>query len=42
MGLAALSWRKLESKFNFAERFGVTHEDFMARMGDLFAKRGST
>jgi signal recognition particle receptor subunit beta len=36
LGLAALSWRKLEAKFNFAERFGVTHDDFMARIGELF------
>jgi signal recognition particle receptor subunit beta len=38
LGLAALSWRKLENKFNFAERFGVTHDDFMARIGDLFGR----
>jgi hypothetical protein len=35
-GLASLSWERLESKFHFAERFGVTHEDFMQRIGDLF------
>jgi signal recognition particle receptor subunit beta len=35
-GLASLSWQKLEGKYNFAERFGVTHEDFMARIGELF------
>lgn len=36
MGLASLSWQKLEAKFQLAERFGVTHEDFMARIGELF------
>ena len=40
LGLAALSWRKLESKFNFAERFGVTHDDFMSRIGELFKGKG--
>lgn len=35
-GLASLSWTKLEAKFHFAERFGVTHDDFMARIGELF------
>jgi signal recognition particle receptor subunit beta len=40
MGLASLAWRKLEGKFHFAERFGVTHGDFMSRIGALF--EGST
>lgn len=40
-GLAALSWRKLEAKFNFAERFGVTHEDFMERLDELFRPSGA-
>lgn len=35
-GLASLSWQRLESKFNFAERFGVTHADFMQRIDELF------
>jgi hypothetical protein len=35
-GLASLSWEKLENKFHFAERFGVTHADFMQRISDLF------
>ena len=35
-GLAALSWDKLEAKFNFAERFGVSHADFMDRINELF------
>jgi mutual gliding-motility protein MglA len=35
-GLASLSWQKLESKFNFSERFGVTHADFMDRISELF------
>ncbi len=40
-GLASLSWRKIEKKFNFAERFGVTHEDFMARIDELFEGGGT-
>ncbi len=36
MGLASLSWQKLESKFHFSKRFGVTHADFMARIDELF------
>jgi mutual gliding-motility protein MglA len=39
-GLASLSWAKLESKFRFSERFGVTHADFMAQIGELFAGAG--
>lgn len=35
-GLASLSWQKLESKFNFSERFGVTHADFMGKIDILF------
>jgi signal recognition particle receptor subunit beta len=35
-GLASLAWQKLEGKYHFSERFGVTHEDFMARIGELF------
>src|SRR5690606_8898862 len=35
-GLAALSWQKLESKFHFSERFGVSHADFMSRIDELF------
>lgn len=35
-GLASIAWRKLEGKFNFSERFGVSHEDFMARVDELF------
>jgi hypothetical protein len=35
-GLAALSWKRLEGKFNFAERFGVRHEDFMRQIDGLF------
>jgi signal recognition particle receptor subunit beta len=35
-GLASLAWQKLETKYNFAERFGVTHYDFMQRIGALF------
>lgn len=35
-GLADLTWRRLEGKFNFAERFGVSHDDFMARISELF------
>jgi hypothetical protein len=42
LGLAALSWRKLEAKFNFAERFGVSHDDFMGRIGELFGRGGSS
>jgi len=41
MGLAALSWAKLEAKFNFSERFGVTHADFMSRIGELFEGGGA-
>ncbi|PRQ07741.1 GTP-binding protein [Enhygromyxa salina] len=40
-GLAALSWKKLDAKFNFADRFGVTHDDFMERIDELFAPAGS-
>jgi signal recognition particle receptor subunit beta len=42
LGLAALSWRKLEAKFNFADRFGVSHDDFMGRIGELFGRGGSS
>ena len=36
LGLASLSWERLEAKFNFADRFGVTHDDFMGRVDELF------
>lgn len=39
-GLAALAWAKLEGKFNFSERFGVSHADFMARIAELFDAGG--
>jgi signal recognition particle receptor subunit beta len=42
LGLAALSWRKLDAKFNFTERFGVSHDDFMARIGELFGGRAQS
>ena len=35
-GLAALSWKRLEGKFHFAERFGVSHEHFMSQIDALF------
>ncbi|MCA9685048.1 MAG: GTPase domain-containing protein [Myxococcales bacterium] len=40
-GLAALSWQKLERKFNFNERFGVTHEHFMGKIDELFSRGGA-
>lgn len=40
-GLASLSWQKLESKFNFSERFGVTHADFMGKIDTLFGGGGA-
>lgn len=36
-GLADHAWTKLDAKFNFNERFGVTHEDFTERINELFA-----
>ncbi|MFO7564429.1 MAG: GTPase domain-containing protein [Enhygromyxa sp.] len=39
-GLASLTWQRLDGKFNFAERFGVTHADFLGRIDDLFAGGG--
>lgn len=35
-GLAALSWARLESKFNFTTRFGVRPDDFMRQIDALF------
>ena len=35
MGLASLTWQKLEAKYQFAQRFGVSHDDFMARIAEL-------
>jgi hypothetical protein len=36
-GLAALSWERLESKFNFTTRFGVRPDDFMRQIDALFS-----
>ena len=35
LGLASLSWERLETKFRLADRFGVTHADFMGRVNEL-------
>jgi mutual gliding-motility protein MglA len=35
LGLASLSWHRLEAKYQFADRFGVSHDDFMSRIGEL-------
>lgn len=40
-GLASLTWEKLETNFNFAERFGVTQGDFMEKIESLFQAKGS-
>jgi hypothetical protein len=34
-GLAGIAWRKLDGKYNFTERFGVSHDDFMERIDEL-------
>jgi len=41
-GLAGLTWRRLDGKFNFAERFGVTQADFLERIAELFSPQGGT
>ncbi len=35
-GLAALSWQRLESKFHFAQRFGVSESHFLSAIDKLF------
>ena len=39
-GLAALSWERLEGKFNFTTRFGVRPDDFMRQIDALFSPKG--
>jgi signal recognition particle receptor subunit beta len=38
LGLASLTWERLEAKFRLADRFGVSHADFMDRINELFGK----
>lgn len=40
VGLAALTWDKLEARYELHRRFGVTAEDFMARVRELTATPG--
>lgn len=36
LGLASLTWQKLERKYELESKFGVSHEDFMGRMRAAF------
>ena len=38
-GLASSTWKRLNEKYDFATRFGVNHEDFLTRIGELFEPR---
>jgi hypothetical protein len=40
-GLASSTWLKLERRYDLARRFGVTHDQFMDRLGRLLPPRSA-
>ncbi len=40
LGLASLSWKKLEEKYQLEPSFGVTHDEFMSKIRELVSAPG--